>query len=197
MDTDNEYDDDDNLDNYGTPDGDYEDPDEDRDPYEDDYGEEPAEDDGQYIDTGFEGRIFDDTDRNNLRIGIARPVGIDDDLATGGNEEFKHLENMMKTPEDIFKTISFNTVKKYNLNEELYNDSIRIMQLINLHTKKLKYINPSCIVFSLLLFDRDVKTDKEIKKKLEDIYSKYSSDENITKIDIIRYYRFIKKLNKL
>lgn len=150
-----------------------------------------------YIDTGAEWRDFSDSgDASKSRVGMARALDIDEDLSTLiEGDKFKKFNQMSRTPEDIFKTIVLDTISSYNISkdENIYDDSMRIMQLINKHNKRLKYRNPKAIVFALLVFS-DRKIDK---KKLDKVYDEKAKHEHMTKIDLLRYVFFIENLRKL
>jgi transcription initiation factor TFIIIB Brf1 subunit/transcription initiation factor TFIIB len=188
-----EYDNEDNLDEYKTPDEDYFDKEEkdENDGYD---NEDIVGQDDSYIDTGAEWRDFGDGEPSKSRVGQARSLDIDEDLSTIiSDERFKKFGQMNKTPEDIFKTLIRDTISKYNVSKDIYEDSLRVMQLINKHNKRLKYRNPQAVVFALLVF-----TDRNIdKKKLDKIYEEKAKHENMKKIDLLRYAFFIENLRKL
>ena len=184
-----EYDDEENLDEYKTP------TDEDFDALgkaaeSDDFV--PEED--YRIDTGAEWRDFSDGGPTKSRVGMARAADIDEDLGTLiVDEKFKKLERMSRTPEDIFRAIAMDTATKYGLGKDVYEDSLRVMQLINKHNKRVKYRNPRAIMFAILVFTNG-KIDK---KKLDKVYEDKAVHEKMTKIDLLRYAFFIRDLRKL
>lgn len=158
----------------------------------DDYDIE--EDDGYgKIDTGAEWRDFADDGPSKSRVGMARATDIDEDLSTMVmDDRFNKLERISRTPEDIFRAITMDTVNKYNLSKGHYDDCIRIMQLINKQNKKLKYKNPKAIVFSLLII-----TDNKIdKSKLDKVYEDKAKHEKMSKLDLLRYCIFVIDLKK-
>lgn len=187
-----EYEEDDNLDEYKTPsDEDYFDKEGD-----DNLDSDIIAEDDSFIDTGAEWRDFADGGPSKSRVGQARAIDIDEDLGTIiADDKFKRFERISRTPEDIFRSLAMDTISKYNISkdENIYNDALRIMQIINKHNKRLKYRNPRTIVFALLVF-----TDRKIdKKKLDKVYDEKAKHENMTKIDLLRYAFFIENLRKL
>lgn len=188
-----EYDDDYRQDEYDDEDfGEYKTPtDEDYEKYDED--DIVAEDDSR-IDTGAEWRDFADGGPSKSRVGMARAADIDEDLGTMVlDKRFQKIERMTRTPEDIFRAIAMDTVNRYGLSKDNYDDALRIMQLINKHNKRLKYKSPRAIVFAILVF-----TDKKIDKtKLNKIYEEKAKNEHMSKMDLLRYALFIQNLRKL
>jgi hypothetical protein len=181
-----EYDEDDNIDDYESDD-------------DGDFREEDADvvgggDDGflpddKYIDQGAEWRDFGDG-ANKSRVGEARPLDIIEDLTTvAGDDRFKKLEQMTKTPEDIFRIMSRNVIAKYrNKLSEYYNEGIRVMQFINARNRKLKFKNPAGILFALYCIkDGEISSGEYI----DDVYETMAKNENMTKIDLLRYIFFV------
>lgn len=145
------------------------------------------------IDTGAEWRDFEG-DISKSRVGMARAVDVEDDLGTMiVDDKFKKLERMTRTPDDVFRMIAMDTVTKHGINKEVYDDALRIMQLINKHNKRLKYKSPKAIVLALLVFSGS-SIDKN---KLEKVYNDKVKQENMTKIDLLRYAMFIQNIRKL
>jgi hypothetical protein len=180
-----DYDDEDGdgLDSYRSPSG-------------DDYGEpeeipEFKEVTDSYIDTGAEWRDFADGGASKSRVGMARRVDIvDEDLGTFiFDDKYKKLEKISRTPEDIYRVMTLDTVKKYNLPNELVSDSLRIMQYIKQYNKVLKFKSPKLVVLALTVIKENKLDIYSLNKIIEKV-----SDEGITKMDIIRYVTFIQGL---
>lgn len=145
------------------------------------------------IDFGAEWRNFSQENGvNKSRVGIARAVDIEEDLGTMAmvDEKFGKTEQMSRTPEDIFRTIATRTKLRYDINEGVYDDALRIMQYINRRNRKLRYKNPSAILFALLCIN-----DKEIQKEeIDTIYEKMAKHEKMSKVDLLRYIFFVQDI---
>jgi hypothetical protein len=128
------------------------------------------------------------------RVGMARGEDIEEDIGTTvADERFKKIEKMTRTPEDFFRATSNDIKRRYKLTQADYNNSIAVMNLINKHNKGLKYKSPQAIILALLVF-----TNKKIdKNKLNSVYEDMAVNENMTKIDLLRYAIFIENLRKL
>ena len=145
-----------------------------------------------YIDESQDIRHFNDGGKDQRRTGGPRTAGVDESLGTvmlGGN---KKLEQMSRTPEDIFRIIVNNTINQYDLGKDVFDDAMRIMQLINNQKKRLRFKNPKAIVFGSLVLDRN-NVDK---KKFKSIYIDYARKEGLTKMDLLRYAFFIQRLRE-
>jgi hypothetical protein len=183
-------DEEDNLGEYGTP----------TDEEFKEYGEFDEEDgyiesdELSRIDTGAEWRNFEEG-YDKSRVGIAREIDIDEDLGTMiVDERFKKIEQMSRTPEDIFRSSVLKITQDYDLPKGIYEDSLRVMQLINKHKQKLKYKNPAAIVFALLVFETSGKISRT---KLEKVYKNMANKEQMTQVDLLRYAFFIQNLRKM
>lgn len=160
------------------------------------FGEEEFQDEfipeaDNRIDFTAEWRDFGDG-VNKSRVGIARAVDIEEDLGTMAmtDEKFGKTEQMSRTQEDIFRIIATRTKLRYDINEGVYDDSLRIMQYINRQNRKLRYKNPSAILFALLCI-----SDGEIQKEeIDKIYEKMAKHEKMTKVDLLRYIFFVQDI---
>ena len=178
-----DYDEDDNLDEYKTPTGDEE------------YGGGEEEEgfivEESRIDMGAEWRDYGD-DISKSRVGIARAVDIEEDLGTMIDEKFKRMEQISRSPEDMFKILARKIKDKYELSEGVYDDSLRIMQYTNKQNRKIKFKNPGAILFALLC----IKDNKIIDENIETIYETMAKHERMTKIDLLRYIFYVNDLLK-
>jgi len=144
------------------------------------------------IDTGAEWNDYGDA-VSKSRVGIARAADIEEDLGTMMvDEKFKKMEQMSRTPEDIFRMISRKIKERYDIPEGVYDDSLRIMQYINKQNRKLKFKNPAAILFSLLC----IKNDMIDKKQLDKVYDEMAKHEKMSKIDLLRYIFFVQDMLK-
>ena len=178
-----DYDEDDNLDEYKTPTGDEE------------YGGGEEEEgfivEESRIEMGAEWRDYGD-DISKSRVGIARAVDIEEDLGTMIDEKFKRMEQISRSPEDMFKILARKIKDKYELSEGVYDDSLRIMQYTNKQNRKIKFKNPGAILFALLC----IKDNKIIDENIETIYETMAKHERMTKIDLLRYIFYVNDLLK-
>lgn len=176
--------DDTNLDGYKTPPDNFV------------FGEEEFQDEfipevDNRIDFGAEWRDFGDG-VNKSRVGIARAVDIEEDLGTMAmtDEKFGKTEQMSRTPEDIFRVIATRTKLRYDINEGVYDDALRVMQYINRQNRKLRYKNPSAILFALLCINEGEIQKEEIDK----IYETMAKHEKMGKVDLLRYIFFVQDI---
>lgn len=180
-----EYADDDDLDEYKTPTDDLE------------YGGEDMDDEfvpdtGGRIDTGAEWNDYGDA-VSKSRVGIARAADIDEDLGTMMvDDKFKKMDQMSRTPEDIFRMLSRKIKERYDLSEGVYDDSLRIMQYLNRQNRKLKFKNPAAILFALLC----IKDGKIVDKEIDKIYNEMAKHEKMNKTDLLRYIFFVQDVLK-
>ena len=154
-----------------------------------------AEDKSSYISMEQEWRDFKDSgDASKSRVGIAHASDVDIGLSTiiEGRKESR-LEQMLHTPEDNFRSIAMKTIKKFNLSNEIYTDSLRVMQMINLQNRRLKYISPQLVIFALLIIEED-KITLDLLKKYNIFKESNIEEKTKNKIDILRYAFFIKEL---
>lgn len=146
--------------------------------------------DGAYISSGPEWRDFGDGEPSKSRVGIARSNDIDEDLSLAYNVDFKHLEKLNKTPEDIYKYIVLQTIDKYRLDKNLYDTSLKILKILKQKNIKIKYKNPKAILFAIMCVE-----DKKINmQKLKELSDKII-DEKIGSIDLLRYCFLIQDFN--
>lgn len=179
-----DYDDEDDINEYKTPTGD------------DEYGDVGEESDGfivdeSRIDMGAEWNDYGDG-ISKSRVGIARAADIDEDLGTMVDEKFKRMEQISRSPEDMFKILARKIKDKYDLSEGVYDDSLRIMQYTNKQNRKIKFKNPGAIIFALLC----IKDNKIIDENIENIYETMAKHERMTKIDLLRYIFYVSDLLK-
>jgi hypothetical protein len=129
------------------------------------------------------------------RTGFARPSDIDETLGTFvEGEKFNRIELQTRTPEDIFRAIVNETARRYeDITGNEITESLRIMQRINNQDKKLKYKNPKAILFAILVFNIRGEIDRRL---LDQVYEKKAKNEDISKIDLLRYAFFIKELRQ-
>ena len=194
-----EYDEDEEVDDYGDDNGEeydeskYESAEEDEMyRYKDDEEDEFIEGNGgAYIDSGAEWRDFRDSgDVSKSRVGMARDTSLDDDLSLAFNIDFKHLELLSKTPEDIYKALCLETISKYGLEKNLYDMALKVLKKLKDRGIRIKYKNPKMIIFSIMSF-KNGSIDNEL---LEKSLSNFSSDDKVKKIDLVRYCFLIEKL---
>lgn len=127
------------------------------------------------------------------RVGIARAADIEEDLGTMNvDEKFKKMERMSRTPEDIFRILARKIKERYDISDGVYDDSLRIMQYINKQNRKLKFKNPSAIMFSLLC----IREGEIIKDKIDKVYNDMAKNEKMNKSDLLRYIFFVKDVLK-
>ena len=148
-----DYDEDDNLDEYKTPTGDEE------------YGGGEEEEgfivEESRIDMGAEWRDYGD-DISKSRVGIARAVDIEEDLGTMIDEKFKRMEQISRSPEDMFKILARKIKDKYELSEGVYDDSLRIMQYTNKQNRKIKFKNPGANLLRYIFYVNDLLKTKGV-----------------------------------
>jgi len=174
-----DYDDDD-MDDYKSP------TDED---FADDMDSDIIEDDSR-IDMGAEWRNYGDG-VDPSRVGMARPTDIDEDLGTMiMDDKFKKMEQMSRTPEDMFRIIGQRIITRYDLSEDLFNEAQRIMQYINRQNRKLKFKNPAAIIFALLC----IEDTNIIKDRIDKVYEEKAKHEKMSKSDFVRYLFFVHDL---
>ena len=124
------------------------------------------------------------------RIGFARD---EEELLGTVTEGLKisKFDIQNRTPEDIFRIILNETIKKYDLSKNEYDEAISVMKKIKEQDKKIKYKNPKAILFALMVFNQRGEIDKS---KLNSVYDSKAKNEDISKIDLLRYARFIERL---
>lgn len=150
-----------------------------------------AEDDSR-IDSGAEWRDYGDG-VSKSRVGIARAADIDEDLGTMMvDDKFKKMEQMSRTPEDMFRILARKIKERYNINDGVYDDSLRIMQYLNKQNRKLKFKNPAAIIFALLC----IKDNKIVEKSIDEIYEEMAKHEKMNKTDLLRYIFFVQDVLK-
>ncbi|MDD4930610.1 MAG: hypothetical protein PHG66_00455 [Candidatus Colwellbacteria bacterium] len=144
------------------------------------------------IDTGAEWNDYGDG-ASKSRVGIARAADIDEDIGTMMvDEKFKKMEQMSRTPEDMFRILARKIKERYDISDGVYDDSLRIMQYLNKQNRKLKFKNPAAIIFALLCI-KDTKIDN---KSIDKIYDEMAKHEKMNKTDLLRYIFFVQDVLK-
>lgn len=139
------------------------------------------------LDTGAEWNDYGDGVTKS-RVGIARAMDIDEDLGTMMvDEKFKKMEQMSRTPEDMFRILARKIKERYEISEGIYDDSLRIMQYINKQNRKLKFKNPAAIIFGLLC----IKEGQIVEKTIDKVYEDMAKHEKMNKSDLLRYVFFV------
>lgn len=158
---------------------------------DDEDGFVPDNNDGR-IDSGAEWNDYGDG-VSKSRVGIARAADIDEDLGTMmGDEKFKKMEQMSRTPEDMFRILARKIKERYDINDGVYDDSLRIMQYLNKQNRKIKFKNPAAIIFALLC----IKDNKIVDKAIGKIYDEMAKHEKMNKTDLLRYIFFVQDVMK-
>lgn len=158
-----------------------------------------------------DGEQYDEFEQNEFNHGdghsfISQEIGFKDQDRYGmshvsGGEELpgtigfignKRMEQMSRTPEEIFSMMVNNIVQRYDFPKEVFNDCISVRDQINKTKQKLKFKSPKAIVFALLIFEgKDIS-----KKKFNKVFNDYAKKEGLTKMDLLKYCIFIKNLRK-
>lgn len=140
------------------------------------------------IDTGAEWRDYGDG-ISKSRVGIARAIDIDEDLGTmTQHDTFNRLERISRSPEDMFRIIARKTKERYKIQDGIYDDSLRVLQYMRKRGRKVKFKNPSAILFALLC----LKDGKIVKGEISSVYEKMARHEKMTETDLVRYIFFVK-----
>jgi hypothetical protein len=138
--------------------------------------------------------IFRSAYSDRERIGFFQERDIDEVPGTYvDGEKFNKFEIQNRTPEDIFRAIVNDTSRRYDISKQETNDSLRIMQKINSQNRNLKYKNPKAILFAILVFNIRGEIDKRL---LERVYEEKAKNEDISKIDLLRYAFFVQEVRK-
>jgi hypothetical protein len=146
------------------------------------------------IDKGLETRFFQNDPNSflNSRVGMNERIGHDTTLSTimhGTDKLTKRQEainRMYMNTQEIFSLNFKKACDKYSINIKTVES---IMPLL-FKSNYFEYKNPYGIIFGFLCIKgRDIDI-----KKLNNVYDKYAVNENITKLDLIRYARFLQSL---